>query len=62
MQTMKTSLVLLTCSLGLVACGLKGPLYLPEETAVPQKDVQQEPVAKESESKDTKQKKDNLSS
>lgn len=31
MQTMKTALLFLLCITLLGACGLKGPLYLPEE-------------------------------
>ena len=38
MQTMKTTLLVLMCLALLGACGLKGPLYLPEdESAVEQK-------------------------
>ena len=31
MQRMKTMLAILACALALAACGLKGPLYLPDE-------------------------------
>ena len=34
MQTVKTTLIILICTALLGACGLKGPLYLPEEDAV----------------------------
>jgi predicted small lipoprotein YifL len=33
MQTIKTSLVILICAALLAACGLKGPLYLPDESS-----------------------------
>jgi len=37
MQTVKTALLIFTCIALLGACGLKGPLYLPDEkTAVEQ--------------------------
>jgi len=48
MQTAKTTLLILLCISLLGACGLKGPLYLPEETpadgqtAVPDKDTEKE--------------------
>ena len=32
MQTVKTALFILICLLLLVACGNKGPLYLPDQT------------------------------
>jgi len=31
MQTVKTALIILICTALLGACGLKGPLYLPQE-------------------------------
>jgi len=31
MQTVKTTLIFLICAAMLGACGLKGPLYLPED-------------------------------
>jgi len=31
MQTVKTILIILICAMALGACGLKGPLYLPED-------------------------------
>jgi predicted small lipoprotein YifL len=34
MQTVKTTVVLLICVVLLSACGLKGPLYLPDENPV----------------------------
>ena len=34
MQTMKTTLLVLMCLALLGACGLKGPLYLPEDKPV----------------------------
>lgn len=34
MQTVKITLVILVCAVLLGACGLKGPLYLPEEDPV----------------------------
>jgi predicted small lipoprotein YifL len=62
MQPMKTRLLLLTCSICLVACGLKGPLYLPDEDAGTQKGAQKESTSKETDPKQTDQKKDGLSS
>jgi len=46
MQTVKTTLLLLICITLLGACGLKGPLYLPEEKpasgqSVPGKDAEE---------------------
>ncbi len=45
MQTLKTTLLFLICITLLGACGLKGPLYLPEEKpasgqAAPDKDAE----------------------
>jgi predicted small lipoprotein YifL len=42
MQTVKTSLLIFACLLCLAACGLKGPLYLPEEGTSPPATAQQE--------------------
>jgi predicted small lipoprotein YifL len=46
MQTVKTTLLLLICITLLGACGLKGPLYLPEEKpasgqSAPDKDTEE---------------------
>lgn len=64
MQTVKTRLLMLTCLLWLTACGLKGPLYLPDEVPATQADTRQgpEPDAEETASKDTAKKKDSASS
>ena len=35
MQTVISNLLTLICVITLTACGLKGPLYLPDETTVP---------------------------
>lgn len=56
MQTVKTSLLLLVCSACLGACGLKGPLYLPDETST----SEQESVAENSEPEVDTKKKDDL--
>lgn len=55
MQTMRTTLLIIVCLTLLGACGLKGPLYLPEEKpaaeqTAPEKNAEQE--------KDTDQKKE----
>ena len=48
MQTMKTTLLVLMCLALLGACGLKGPLYLPEDDSTveqestPDKDAKKE--------------------
>lgn len=42
MQTLKTTLFILTCITLLVACGHKGPLYLPDEGPASQSTVEQE--------------------
>ena len=42
MQTVKTTLFILMCISLLVACGHKGPLYLPDEEPASQSTVEQE--------------------
>jgi predicted small lipoprotein YifL len=53
MQTAKTILLILFCASVLCACGLKGPLYLPEETpAVEQATSVDSDTEKENEEKE----------
>ena len=53
MQTAKTILLILICASVLGACGLKGPLYLPEETpAVEQATTVDSDTEKENEEKE----------
>jgi predicted small lipoprotein YifL len=42
MQTVKTTVVLLICVVLLSACGLKGPLYLPDENPVSEPAAEQD--------------------
>ncbi len=44
MQTVKTTFLVLIYIALLGACGLKGPLYLPDENPVTQPDTEQESV------------------
>ncbi len=53
MQTVKITLVILICVALLGACGLKGPLYLPDgESAVVQDALLDEDAKKEEEDED----------
>jgi predicted small lipoprotein YifL len=53
MQTAKTTLLVLICASVLGACGLKGPLYLPEEKpAVEQASAVDSDTEKENEEKE----------
>jgi len=53
MQTAKTTLLILICASALGACGLKGPLYLPEEKpAVEQATTVDSDAEKENEEKE----------
>jgi predicted small lipoprotein YifL len=53
MQTAKTILLIFICASVLGACGLKGPLYLPEETpAVEQATAVDSDTEKENEEKE----------
>ena len=54
MQTVKTTLLILICITLLGACGLKGPLYLPEEQPASGKKAQD----KDAEEAKAKEKKD----
>lgn len=58
MQTAKTCLLLLIISMCLGACGLKGPLYLPDESTPNQADTGKEAAPEETEDKKTDEKKD----
>jgi len=42
MQTVKTTVLLLICVVLLGACGLKGPLYLPDENPVSEPAAEQD--------------------
>ena len=55
MQTVKTILLFLICVTMLGACGLKGPLYLPEEKAA----VEPAPADKDTAQDKDKEKKKN---
>ena len=46
MQTVKAILSILICVALLGACGLKGPLYLPDENPVSEPTIEQESTAK----------------
>jgi len=52
MQTGKTTILILICAVLLGACGLKGPLYLPDEKpaaeqkTAPDKEAEKEDTAK----------------
>jgi len=60
MQTVKTILLILLCITLLGACGLKGPLYLPEENpadaqaAVPDENAEKEKEKKKDNTAGTK--------
>ena len=45
MQTVKTTLVILICVALMSACGLRGPLYLPNETPATKPAVEQDSAA-----------------
>jgi len=51
MQTVKITVLLLVCVALFSACGLKGPLYLPNENPVSEPAIEQEPTT-EKDSKD----------
>ena len=51
MQTVKTTLAILICAVLLGACGLRGPLYLPDEDPATKPAVEQD---KDDEEKDKK--------
>ena len=51
MQTVKTTLAILICAVLLCACGLRGPLYLPDEDPATKPAVEQD---KDDEEKDKK--------
>ena len=51
MQTVKTTLVILICAVLLGACGLRGPLYLPEEDPATKPAVEQDSAADTDEEK-----------
>ena len=54
MQTVKTTLLILICLTLLGACGLKGPLYIPDENpAVEQDTLPDEDVKKQEENEGT---------
>lgn len=54
MQTVKTTLLILICLTLLGACGLKGPLYIPDENpAVEQDTLPDENVKKQEENEGT---------
>ena len=56
MQTVKITLVILICVALLGACGLKGPLYLPDgESAVEQDALLDEDAKEEEEDETTKE-------
>ena len=58
MQTVRITLVILVCTLLIGACGLKGPLYLPEDEPVsvpvpgPESSADIDPEDKEKDSED----------
>ena len=54
MQTVKATLLILICLVLLGACGLKGPLYLPNENpaAKPANEQKSDPDAAEEENKE----------
>jgi predicted small lipoprotein YifL len=52
MQTVKTTLFTLICLILLVACGHKGPLYLPDEGPASQSTVEQESEANDKATED----------
>jgi len=59
MQTVKITLVILICVALLGACGLKGPLYLPDgESAVVQDALLDEDAKKEEEDEDEDEEED----
>jgi predicted small lipoprotein YifL len=51
MQTVKTTLVILTCVALMSACGLRGPLYLPDEDPATKPAVEQDSAADTDEEK-----------
>jgi len=66
MQTVKTTLVILICAALLGACGLRGPLYLPEEDPATKPAVEQDSAAgtdeEKNESDEEKDKKKEIAS
>ncbi len=55
MQTVKTTLIILICAALLGACGLRGPLYLPDESPAAKPAVEQD---SDEEEMDEEEKKD----
>jgi predicted small lipoprotein YifL len=51
MQTVKTTLVILICVAVMGACGLRGPLYLPDEDPASKPAVEQDSAADTDEEK-----------
>ena len=51
MQTVKTTLVILICVALMSACGLRGPLYLPNENPATKPAVEQDSAADTDEEK-----------
>ena len=66
MQTVITTLVILICAALLGACGLRGPLYLPEEDPATKPAVEQDSAAgtdeEKNESDEEKDKKKEIAS
>ena len=58
MQTVKTTLVILICVAVMGACGIRGPLYLPDEDPASKPAVEQDSAADtdEEKNKDDKEK------
>ena len=59
MQTVRTILIILICGALLGACGLRGPLYLEEESPVPTPANEQGPDAGVDEAEDSEKDKEN---
>ena len=62
MQTMKTTLIVLMCLALLGACGLKGPLYLPEDQPVVEPKSTPETVSEEEKEEEDDTGKESISS
>jgi len=66
MQTVRTTLTTLICAVLLGACGLRGPLYLPEEDPATKPAVEQDSAAgtdeEKNESDEEKDKKKEIAS
>lgn len=59
MQTVKTALLILICAALVGACGLRGPLYLPDESQVAEPTDEQDSAAgTDEEEMDDEEKKD----